>query len=201
MTHRIVFFDFETAGLEPTHEPIQLAAVATESFVEVDAFEAKVVFDESLADPEALAANHYDPAIWREQAKPEAVVVREFARFLDKHATIEKTAKSSGKPYRIAWLAGHNIAKFDVPRLDEMFKRYGQFLAADIFRPLDTMQLAHWHALATGASESTFGLTALCERFDIDTSGAHDALADARMCVKLAQRLQHGMSLLGARSA
>ena len=30
--------------------------------------------------------------------------------------------------------------------------------------------------------------------------GAHDALADARMCVKLAQRLQHGMSLLGAPS-
>ena len=201
MTHRIVFFDFETAGLDPTHASIQLAAVATESFVEVDAFEAKIVFDESLADPEALAKNHYDPAIWREHAKPEAVVVREFARFLDKHATITMTSKRTGNPYRRAWVAGHNIAKFDLPRLDEMFKRHGQFLAADTFRPLDTMQLAHWLASATGASDAAFGLTALCERFDIDITGAHDALADARMCMKLAQRLQQGMSLLGAPSA
>lgn len=201
MTHRIVFFDFETAGLEPAHASIQLAAVATEAFVEVDVFEAKIVFDESMADPGALAKNHYDAAIWREQAKPEADVVREFARFLSAHATIEKTSKRTGNFYRIAWLAGHNIVKFDVPRLIEMFKRNDQFLSGDIFRPLDTIQLAHWLASATGASDATFGLTALCERFGIDTSGAHDALADARMCVKLAQRLQQDMASLGASSA
>jgi DNA polymerase III epsilon subunit-like protein len=195
MTHRIVFFDFETAGLEPEHASIQLAAVATEGLVEVDAFEAKIQFDEGAADPDALAKNHYDARVWRDQAKPEPVVARAFRNFLDKHATIEKTSKRTGNVYHLAWLAGHNIVSFDIPRLVALF-RHVPFLAGDTFRPLDTLHLAHWHASVTGARDGSFGLTECCERFGIDVTGAHDALADVRLCVKLARRLQQDIAAL-----
>jgi len=150
MTHRVVYFDLETAGLDPAHADIQLAAVATEDFVEVDSFEAKIVFDLKAADPEALKINSYDEAVWRKEARPERDVVKRFASFLSQHATIEKMSKKTGNPYRVAWLAGHNIASFDVPRLSAMFKRHDRFLGAEIFRPLDTMQLAWWYEVDPG---------------------------------------------------
>ena len=89
----------------------------------------------------------------------------------------------------MALLAGHNIASFDVPRLTAMFKRHERFLGAEIFRPLDTMQLAWWYAAGSNTVFENFSMTTLCEAFDIDTTGAHDALADARMCVQLSKTL------------
>ncbi len=68
----LVFFDFETAGLHPSHPCIQLAAVAVnKSFAELESYEAKIQFDEAQADSEALKMNHYDRELWRELAIPE----------------------------------------------------------------------------------------------------------------------------------
>ena len=59
-----MFFDLETGGLDDRHPTIQIAAIATEAFVEVASFEAKISFDPKCADPAALAMNHYDARVW-----------------------------------------------------------------------------------------------------------------------------------------
>jgi len=189
MAQRIVYFDLETGGLDPKHPDIQLAAVATEDMVEVDFFEAKILFDEAAADPAALKINSYDAATWQKEAKPERAVVDAFSSFLRKHATVELISKRTGKPYKVARLAGHNVLSFDAPRLSAMFKRHDMFLAADSYRPLDTMQLALWSATALGTEPENYKLSTLCHTFGIDTAGAHDALADVRMCVTLTRAL------------
>ena len=189
MTQRIVYFDLETGGLDTRHPDIQLAAIATEDLVEIDVFEAKIEFDAAKADPEALKINSYDEKRWQKQAQPERIVVATFAAFLNKHATLERVAKGSGRPYKVARLAGHNVLSFDAPRLLALFKRHGAFLPADAFRPLDTLQLASWSAARLGIEPTNYKLSTLCETFGIDTAGAHDALADVRMSLDLTRTL------------
>lgn len=189
MAHRVVYFDLETGGLETKHPVIQLAAVATDALVEVESFEAKIRFDEASADPAALAINSYDAAVWAKEAKPEREVVDAFSAFLRRHATVELISKRTGRPYNVARLAGHNVLGFDAPRLLAMFKRHDVFLAADAYRPLDTLQLSLWCATTLGVEPAKFTLSAMCEAFGVDATGAHDALADVRMCVKLTKSL------------
>ena len=56
----LVFFDFETGGVLPSHPNIQLAAVAVnDDFAEMESYETKIQVNESDADPEA------DRAKWR----------------------------------------------------------------------------------------------------------------------------------------
>lgn len=200
MAQRIVFFDLETGGLDAKHPDIQIAAVATEGLVEIDVFEAKIQFDERAADPVALKINSYDPKLWKKDARPERDVVAAFGSFLKKHATLERTAKANGRPYQVARLAGHNVLTFDTPRLSALFKRHGAFLPADTFRPLDTLQLAYWSAVKLGLEPSNFKLATLCETFAISAAGAHDALADVRMCVALTRALFERLGEAASRS-
>jgi DNA polymerase III epsilon subunit-like protein len=186
---RIVFFDLETGGLDDRHPTIQIAAIATESFVEVGTFEAKIAFDPASADPAALAVNHYDARVWSEESRPEAEVVAAFAGFLSKHATLPRVSRRNGAAYTVACLAGHNVLNFDMPRLQRMFERHGRFLPADRLRPLDTLQLALWHSHTRGRPLESYTLSALCGRFGIDSARAHDALADVRMTARLARVL------------
>ncbi|MCA1625996.1 MAG: hypothetical protein LC778_19810 [Acidobacteria bacterium] len=86
MNQKIVYFDFETAGLTDNHPNIQLAAIAVDSdtFEELDSFEAKIQFDESKADPEALKINHYSRDVWEREAKTCGHVTYLFCEFLKK---------------------------------------------------------------------------------------------------------------------
>jgi DNA polymerase III epsilon subunit-like protein len=199
MNQRIVYFDLETGGLDAKHPDIQIAAIATEGTVEVDVFEAKIQFDERAADPEALKINSYDAKLWQKEAQPERVVVAAFAAFLNKHAALERIAKGSGRPYKIARLAGHNVLSFDAPRLSALFKRHGAFLPADTFRPLDTLQLASWSAVRLGIEPTNFRLSTLCETFALSSVGAHDALADVRMSFGLARILFERLAVAASR--
>lgn len=185
----VVYFDFETGGVEPTHPNIQLAAVAMYGSKELEAFEAKIAFEEAAADPEALRLNGYTREAWS-GARNEASVLRDFSDFLRHHATVPMVSKA-GKPYRLARLAGHNVASFDCPRLVAAFKRYDLFLPGTAFQPLDTYQRALWwvHEQEPEKPPHNFKLATLCDYFQIDASGAHDALVDVRLCARLAWRL------------
>lgn len=189
----IVFFDLETGGLEPARPNIQLAAVAMSDDLsrEIDSFERKIAFDEALAAPEALRINSYDPAIWKEHAVGEGVAAGCFAAFLRSHATVEMASKA-GKPYRIARLAGHNVATFDGPRLIAMFKRYDMFLPGTAYQPLDTYQRALWYfAERPGEQQpANLKLETLSAHFGVAYDGAHDALVDVRMCAAIARVLR-----------
>lgn len=194
----IVFFDLETGGVEPERPNIQLAAVAMSDRLdaELGVFEAKIQFDEASASPEALRINSHDPVIWKEHAVGEMVAAGTFASFLREHATVELVSKA-GKPYRIARLAGHNVASFDCPRLVAMFKRYDLFLPGTAYQPLDTYQRALWyfaeklccHGLPVRPPEN-MKLGTLAAHFGINADGAHDALADVRMCVAIARAMR-----------
>lgn len=190
----VVYFDIETGGIEPERPNIQLAAVAMSDDlnVELAAFETKIAFEEMDASPEALRINSYDAAVWKEHAVSERIAAGTFASFLREHATVKMTSKA-GKPYRIARLAGHNVASFDCPRLIQMFKRYELFLPGTAYQPLDTYQRALWYFAerTTGAPQpANLKLATLAAYFGFDCDGAHDALADVRMCVAIARAMR-----------
>jgi DNA polymerase III epsilon subunit-like protein len=187
-----VYYDFETGGIEPKHPSIQLAAVAMDGAIELGAFEQKIAFTEADADPAALAMNHYTAQAWVD-AKSSGVTASRFAAWLRPFSTIDKTSKA-GKPYRVARLAGYNAAAFDAPRLRELFGT--QFLPAE-YPVRDVLQRAVFYFDENPESmpPANWKLSTLCAYFDIAIDGAHDALADARMCAALHRwLLQEGLA-------
>lgn len=189
---RLVFFDLETGGLDPHRHPVtQFAAIAVDDeFSELDSLELKLQFDPKAADPEALKLNGYDPEVWRSDALRTVDALPRISAFLKKHATVDKVSQKSGKPYRVARLAGHNAAEFDARFLQALFKREGQFLPAE-YRALDTVQLAAWHFLVRlDVEPENLKLETLVGHLGIERSGvAHDALSDVRACVALARQI------------
>lgn len=187
---KLIVFDFETGGVAEHHPNIQLAAVAVDAgWNEIECFQRKIQFDVTAAQPEALAINHYDAAVWEREAVPESQVVGEFGAFLNRHRSIEMTSKQTGKPYSVARVAGYNAATFDGPRLRQMFARHDAFLPAHP-QVLCVMQRALWWLDETGESIDSLKLGNVCKRFGIEFPDAHDALADCRATVALARELR-----------
>lgn len=191
----VTFFDLETGGTEDRHPTIQIAAVAVNiaqpDWPIVEEFERKVMFDPEVCDPEALKLNHYNPDVWeKEEVLPSRVRI-EFGAFLKRHATLQLTS-AKGNDYVTAKIAGHNIIRFDLPRLDRLFGP--GFKPYAWWRALDTIALASWifDGHLAGNSQSypkNLQLGTLCEFFDIKTEGAHDALADVHLTIKLTKAL------------
>lgn len=185
----LVFFDFETGGLEPFRPNIQLAAIAVApDWSELEAFEAKIAFNESDAAPEALKVNHYDPIVWKEKAKPINEVVFSFDEFLGRHKSVECISKA-GRGYTVARLVGHNAATFDKPRLDTAFKDAGMFLQAHP-QVLDTLQLALWHFRGRDGQPKNYRLSTLAEWFKLPVCQAHSALHDVRLAIGVAKAME-----------
>lgn len=190
----IVFLDLETGGLYMRHPVIQIGAVVVDAaWNELETFEAKVKFREEDADPEALAINHYDAKAWADAA-PESVVVAAFADLLRRHRSVELISKRSGKPYKVARVAGHNVTTFDLDRLTAMFKRHEAFLAIDYKSVLDTRHGAVWMLWGQERQPKDFKLASLAEHFGIPVNGAHDALVDVRLSIAIARKLREGGS-------
>lgn len=184
---RLVFVDLETAGLETWRPIIQIAAIAIASDGrELETFEAKLRFKESLADPKALRKNHYSAERWLFEAKSPCVVAEVFAQLLIRHATIDQTS-SSGRVFQVAQLVAHNAA-FDGEFLKAWFDRMYLFLPASP-RVLCTVQRAMWafHEIKTLTPPTDFKLGTLCDYFGVplSTEEAHDALNDVRATVEL----------------
>lgn len=183
-----MFFDLETGGVEPHQPDIQLAAVAVGSdWSELGSFSERIQFREEDADPEALKMNHYDAEVWQKTARPAAVVVGQFSRFLNDYKVLELVSKRTKKPYSVARLAGFNAATFDGPRLRRL---YGdQFLPAHPI-PLCIMQLCLWFFHERSDKPENYKLGTLCQYFGIEQREAHEALADVRSTVELCRRIQ-----------
>lgn len=181
-----IYFDLETGGLLPAHPTIQLAAVAVdESFHELAAFETKIRFDATLADPEALALNHYDPAAWANAVPPgrAAQLLSEWAR---PYLSLEMVSKRTNAPYQIGRLAGYNALTFDLPRLQRMYQ--GQFFPFS-HHVRDVLQRVLWAMDGKPTKPENLKLATVAEWLGLKTDGAHDALADARMAVRVAEAL------------
>lgn len=185
----VVYFDFETGGVEARHPSIQLAAVAWDGAVELASFEQKIAFNETHADPQALEMNHYDRQAWVD-AKSPRIVAAKFAAWLKPFQAVSLTSKRTGAPYTVARLAGYNAATFDMPRLRELFS--DAFLPAE-YPVRDVLQRVafYFDEHRETPPPSNMKLSTVCEFFGIKSDGAHDALADARMCAALHQALRH----------
>ncbi len=181
------YFDVETSGLESHHAVIQLAAIAVDDQTgkEAATFERKVKFNAALASLEALKINHYDPAVWAREAKEPATVIAEFGEWARPYFCIDMVSKSSGKPYRVGKLGGHNVVAFDLVRLRGMFStRFFPFS----YHTKDTLQRALWFfdEHPEVKRPESLKLTVLAQYFGIPTDGAHDALCDVRLSAALA---------------
>ena len=183
----IVFVDIETGGLQPYHPIIQIGAIAVDAWEEVGIFEAKIQFDKGKADPKALEINHFSQDDWT-HAIPTNEAIAQFAAFLNKHESVSQKSKRTGKNFKVARIAGHNVQRFDAPRLRDAFKAAGVFFPAHP-QTLDTMHLALWYAHAANRVSASFTLETLAQGFGIPTEGAHDALTDCRITIAVAKRL------------
>jgi DNA polymerase III epsilon subunit-like protein len=189
---RLVFCDLETAGLDPKrHAIIQLAAVAVDETLEVvEAFEAKVRFNERRANKNSLRKNHYHPGVWAKEAQEEKRVARGFADFLRRHTSVSMTS-AKGDAYFVAQLVAHNSA-FDGSFLQAWYERTGVFLPARR-QVLCTMQRAMWwfseHPDLVPPKD--YKLATLCHYFGVPfhAASAHEALADVSATVQLYKAL------------
>lgn len=194
---RLVFFDLETGGLDPSRHPIiQIAACAVdEQLLALEWFEAKIAFDMNAADPEALLKNSYDREVWERHAQPEQFVCCQFAQFLKRHADVEMISQRTGRPYFVAQLIGHNADKFDFPFLQAWYKRLDKFLPA-AFSVMCTYQRAlhHFHEHPQLRRPENLKLESLAPYFGIELTKAHDALADVTANVRVYQAIrQHSL--------
>lgn len=184
-TNRLVVFDTETGGLTLDNPTIQIAAAVVDNGLhELDSFEIKIQFDPSTCTPEALAKNHYDPAVWAVSAHPERKALARFAEFLDDYKDVQMMSKK-GKPYTVARLAAFN-GEFDGNRMRAHYEKY------EMFRPwhphvMCIRQLATWWFWCRpDAPRPEDGkLETLAKYFGVACENAHDALADCRMAIGL----------------
>ena len=189
MSHTI-YFDFETAGLEPKNPSIQLAAIAQDDGTgeECASMELKLKFNVSDANPEALAMNHYSKEAWKDAVYP-VDAARRLSRFIEPYRSIEMVSKTKGTPYSVAKLAGYNALTFDLPRLRQLYD--GQFFPFS-YHVRDILQrvLFYFDEHPQESKPASLKLPVICEHFGICVDGAHDALADARMSAALLRRLR-----------
>ncbi len=190
---RIIFFDIETGGLNPKRHPIiQLAAIAVGDDLEpIEAFEAKIRFDEGEANRNSLRKNHYHRGLWAREAREPEEVARSFAEFLRRYATVPMLS-SDGRPYFVAQLVAHN-ATFDGAFLQAWYERLRIFLPAR-YHVLCTLQRAMWyfHEHQDVPLPSDFKLATLCQYFGVTfhAASAHEALADVSATVALCQAIR-----------
>lgn len=189
-----IFFDLETGGTDDRHPNIQIAAIAVRDWQEVDAFESKIAFDPRACDPEALRINGYRAEDWA-GAVSERAAMTAFDAFCGRYGDLQLVSARTGRPYTMARLAGHNVTAFDVPRLRAACDRAGiRFMRGCWWYPLDSYQRAIWHFAERGLPEpENFKLQTLARHFGIPAQGAeHEALADVRLTVRLAECLARG---------
>ncbi len=192
-SQKVIYFDLETGGLHPKRHPIiQLAAIAVDSHLEpVEAFEAKIRFDEREANRNSLRKNHYRRGVWAREALEPQEVAKNFAAFLRRHATVSMLA-FDGRPYQLAQLVAHN-ATFDGAFLQMWYERLRIFLPAR-YQVLCTLQRAMWyfHEHQDEPFPRDFKLATLCQYFGVPfhAASAHEALADVSATVALCQAIR-----------
>ena len=188
MHPKMIFIDLEPAGHDPRRHPIiQIAAIAVnQELEEVEAFEAKVQFEEALATKASLRKASYSRARWAREAVHPRTAAKELTAFLKSHATIPVLGLR-GRKGNVAQLAAHN-AEFDNAFIQTWYQRHGMYYPAR-FQMLCTLQRAEWffaERLELPRPDNMRLLT-LCQYFRVPLHPfeAHDALADVRATIGL----------------
>lgn len=174
------FLDVETTGRHPgIHELLEIGVVITrgDNLSMVDSFEVKVKPEHlELAEPEALAINHWNEAEWKD-ALPLPEAIRMFC---------EKV--------RGATPVGWNVS-FDRSFLEPAMNRLGIVLddyTLDYTWRDIKMDFIRWVYLTKQEDKFAprFSLGSAMRHFGISTEDHHHALPDAMATWQMAQRLE-----------
>jgi DNA polymerase III alpha subunit (gram-positive type) len=148
---------------------------------------------QGLLSPDERDVFFQNHQLWQVEAYTPSEGEKMLTAFLKRHATVGKTSKM-GKIYNVATLAGHNIATFDMPFLQEWYRRMdngaGRFFPAEYF-PLDTLQMAVAAKNLLGIDYPDFKLETLCRWHGVAELQNHDALDDVYLNIALARVLHH----------
>ena len=141
---KLVYVDIETDSLdEQSFQIIQIGAVGVRDNEIVDTFERKLMFDITKSNPEALQGNSYREDLWDKEAVPVELVLEHFSTFLSGFADIKRVS-AKGRGFKVCQLAGHNTIRFDLPRLQKLYKDNGKFFPGD-YNPIDTRITTYRH--------------------------------------------------------
>jgi len=157
---------------------------------EYDERKAHTLKGEEVLSPESrVLLESYYPMYMKEARGPRPVA-RDLAAFFVRYGSVLKRSRHN-KQYYVARLAGHNIIRFDLPFLQNWFKRLGDFLPADYFA-VDTLQMAITAHIFKNAGYDSFKLLHLCEYHGIIATQEHAALSDLYLTAALAHALAYG---------
>lgn len=180
-----IWLDTETLGLdEKKYSVVQIAAV-----FEGLEFNGYCVYDgPTKCEAMALMTNDYVSRVSGvNEAKvneipPEKLAV-DFLGFL-------KKCRELNNGYKLT-PAGHNVS-FDLRHLDGFFEKLGISGITQVFdyHTLDTMTLAlALKDMGLLEMKQRLNLTALCERFGVVLTDAHDAMGDIKATIELYQKM------------
>lgn len=199
MPAKFIFIDTEPGGHDPRRHPIiQIAAIAVDGqFQQIDAFEAKLRFDEASATKASLRKASYSRAQWAREALHPRQAAQEFAAFLKRHATIPVLGLR-GRERKVAQLVAHN-AEFDSGFIQAWFERHDVYYPAR-FQVLCTVQRAEWYFSEHSElpRPDNMKLLTLCRYFEVPLSRleAHDALADVRATIGLYRAIRKAEAIM-----
>lgn len=98
-------------------------------------------------------------------------------------------SKRTGKPYRVAQLAGYNALTFDLPRVRAMFGE-SFFPCSYMVRDVLQRMMFYFDEHPSLWKPENMRLTTVCEYFKIAPDGAHDALTDCRLAAALIRMIR-----------
>jgi DNA polymerase III epsilon subunit-like protein len=186
----ICVFDFETGGRNPhTCEILQIGAIIIDNrtLEEKDQFQTKMkphnmdaLEDDALGvtgitreELLELSDAYYPETIWPQ-----------FVAWVNKY----NKSKKNPSPYHAPVAAGYNINGFDMPVLRRYCKKYGPWDEKrgdqKVFSQVFTydLQAEMWTWFEHSIEPENLRLSTVAEWLGLDSSGAHDALFDCRMC-------------------
>lgn len=188
---KIVVFDLETGGLDPTKTPIMEIGLITAdqlSFEEEIQYETlvkpyKIDGKELEVQAGAIAVHGIQPSRCVREGKELTEIVSELIALFAK-----LKPKGNRTPLNLPVLSGHNVA-FDVAFLELAFRISGEQLHKHVLSNngqviiWDTMQLALQRWNLTG--DGKYNLGTCCEKAGLGNFLAHSALADTRVTLDL----------------
>lgn len=160
---KLAFFDTETTGLDTqTTKIIEFAMIICDEEQNID------ISFSSIIDPGVEIQNSHIHGITTEMARQG----RKWPEFGPKLLQFLEDQE-------IDALAGHNIVEFDIPVMRSNCARIGKTFPT--FPTIDTLYLARRYLSDNGK----FSLTAIRERYSIETEQAHRALDDTKANIEM----------------
>ena len=181
---KFLVIDTETTGLDPNkNQIIQLGAIVYNDKDEKENFSLSVSYNgNGTIEPAAFGKNKTGVSGFMNSClvvEPEAIY--KFCDFVLKNPC--------------DYLVGFNV-QFDLAFLRAAFERakvnFVNFLPYKVIDPFVIAQML----ILTGTLPSTLktNLSALCKHYDINSDGAHEAMADIRMTYSLMSRMMQQLS-------